>query len=97
MSCVDLNSGYLQKEMDENDQHKTAFITKYGLYEYKCMSFGLTNAPATFMRTMTLVLQGLQWKEVIFYLDDVCIIGRSFSNITSQISEKHLLDSASIT
>ena len=87
MSTVDLNSGYWQIEMDEKDQHKTAFITKYGLYEYKRMPFGLTNAPATFMRAMTLVLQGLQWKEVMFYLDDVCIIGRNFLHHLSNIQE----------
>ena len=62
-------------------------LTKYGLYEYKHMPFGLTNAPATFMRVMTLVLQGLPWKEVIFYLDDVCIIGRSFHHHLSNIRE----------
>ena len=87
MSTVDLNSGYWQIEMDENDRDKTAFITECGLYEYKRMPFGLTNAPATFMRAMTLVLQGLQWKEVIFYLDDVCIIGRSFHHHLLNIRE----------
>ena len=87
LSTVDLNSGYWQIEMDEKDRHKTAFITKYGLYEYKRMPFGLTNAPATFMRAMTLVLQGLQWKDIIFYLDDVCILGKDFDHHLSKIRD----------
>ena len=77
-SCLDLASGYHQIMVDEKDRHKTAFITKYGLFEHRRMAFGLCNAPATFMRVMGLVLRGLTWKHILAYLDDVIVLGRGF-------------------
>ena len=77
-SALDMNSGYWQIPVAEEDKEKTAFITKYGLFHFLRMPFGLSNAPATFQRTMNLVLSGLIWVNVIVYLDDVNVIGKTF-------------------
>ena len=77
-STLDLLSGYWQVEVEECDRDKTAFVTKKGLYEFKVMPFGLSNAPATFQRLMDLTLAGLQWSHCLVYLDDIIVMGRSF-------------------
>jgi hypothetical protein len=53
-----INLDYLVK-MKEEDKPKTAFINKYGLFQFNRMSFGLCNAPATYARAIQLVLRGL--------------------------------------
>ena len=77
-STLDLSSGYWQIAIDPEHAHKTAFITKFGLYEHVRMGFGLCNAPATFQRIINLVLKGMIWNEVLAYIDDVIVMGKSF-------------------
>jgi hypothetical protein len=54
-SKINLQSGYHQLKIREYDIPKTAFVSRYGLYEYTVISFGLTNAPAYFMYLMNKV------------------------------------------
>ena len=83
-STLDLASGYWQVEMDPQDAEKTAFCTRYGLYQWRVMPFGLCNAPSTFERLMEKVLSGLQWKVALLYLDDIIV----FSSTVEQQLER---------
>ena len=77
-STLDLASGYWQCEVEESDRPKTAFSTHKGLFQFKVMPFGLSNAPACFERLMELVLRGLLWEKCLCYLDDIIVMGKTF-------------------
>jgi hypothetical protein len=86
-SKLDANSAYWQIKIRDEDRKKTAFLTRYGLYEHVRMGFGLCNAPATFSRVMNLVLRGLHWKTVLAFLDDILVLGKSFDDHVQNLSE----------
>ncbi|XP_052762346.1 uncharacterized protein LOC128204991 [Mya arenaria] len=86
-SKLDANCAYWQVKISEADRKKTAFLTKYGLFEHVRMGFGLTNAPATFSRVVNLILRGMNWKTVLAFLDDILVLGKSFEDHMHNLAE----------
>ena len=86
-STIDLQSAYMQLEVAKEDRHKTAFITKYGLFEYLVMPFGLCNAPSTFQRCVELIFRGIQWKYLLVYLDDIIVMASNFDEHLDRLEE----------
>ena len=75
-SKIDMRSGYHLK-IREQDIPKTAFTTRYGLYEYTVMSFGLTNAPAYFMNMMNKVFMEFLDKFVVVFINDILVYSKN--------------------
>ena len=84
--CIlDLCSGYYQIPLEKDSRKKTSFNTRFGSFQWTRLPMGLCTAGATFQRAMTLVLRGLEWEEVIVYLDDVIVLGTDFSDTLSAL------------
>ena len=78
-STFDLKSGYHQIEMYLPDMHKTAFITQFGLYEWKVMLMGAKASGANFQRVMDTIMAGLSWKSVLVYLDELVVFVKNYA------------------
>jgi hypothetical protein len=84
-SEMDLCSGYHQIKIHAEDIPKTAFATRYGLFEYRAMSFGLTNVPAQFMYLMNFAFMPELNMFVIVFIDDILVYSKSMEE-----REEHL-------
>jgi hypothetical protein len=84
-SKIDLRSGHHQMKIRPSDIPKTAFSTRYGLYEFIVISFGLTNAPAYFMNLMNKVFMEYLDRFVVVFIDSILIYSKNDSD-----HEEHL-------
>ncbi|CEL54635.1 Retrotransposable element Tf2 155 kDa protein type 1 OS=Schizosaccharomyces pombe (strain 972 / ATCC 24843) GN=Tf2-1 PE=4 SV=1 [Rhizoctonia solani AG-1 IB] len=91
---LDLRWGYNNVRVKEGDEWKTAFRTKYGLFETLVMPFGLSGAPGAFQAMMNEVFQDLLDVSVIIYLDDILIFSKNPEEHESHVKEvlQHLMD-----
>ena len=84
-SKIDLRSGYYQLRVKEVDVPKTAFRTRYGLYEFLVMPFGLTKEPTAFMDLMNRVFRPYVDRFVVVFIDDILVYSKD-----TQEHEQHL-------
>lgn len=76
-SKLDVRQAYHRVRMAAGHEFKTAFKTRYGLFEYLVMPFGLTNAPAQFQAHMQCIFHDLLDISVVIYLDDILIFSKT--------------------
>ena len=84
-SKIDLRSGYHQLKIRPEDRPKMVFTTRYGLYEFTVVPFGLTNAPAFFMNLMNKVMMDFLDQFVVVFVDDILVYSS-----TQEEHEQHL-------
>jgi hypothetical protein len=84
---LDCYSGYHQIALKEEYQIKTAFITPYGTYAYKTMSFRLKNAGATYQRAIQMCFADQLHRNVEAYVDDIVIKTRASNDLIADLEE----------
>lgn len=77
ITALDLISGYWQVKLHADDAEKSAFVTPGSLFQFRRLSSGLCNTPATFQRLMDRILGRLKWTMALVYLDDIIVYANS--------------------
>ena len=88
-STLDAKSGYWQVQMDESSKKKTAFHASNGLYQFRVMSFGFCNTPATFKRVIQHILVGLDGSSPFCcaYTDDILVFSDTLEQHTIHLQQ----------
>jgi hypothetical protein len=86
-SKMDLRDGYYKFRIAEEDIHKTAFKTRYGLFEFTVLPFGLSNAPASFSVLINRVIGDLFKIYIISYMDDIVIYSKTEAEHKDHLDE----------
>ena len=88
---MDLMKGYHQVKMEDKSKNKTAFICHLGLFQYRCMPFGLNNAQQP---SKDYIINKLfykkEWDSVFTYLDDILVVSATFKENLHDVG--HVLD-----
>lgn len=84
---LDIRQAYHRVRMAMGHEYKTAFKTRYGLFEYLVMPFGLTNAPAQFQSHMQSIFGDLLDISVVIYLDDILIFSKTLEEHIQVVRE----------
>ena len=86
-TSIDLGQAYYQVGMAEEIQDVTAFSTRQGQFCFNRLPFGLATAPATFQRMMHTMLEGILFKGVVVYLDDILVYGKDREEHNARLEE----------
>ncbi|CAF4371887.1 unnamed protein product [Rotaria sp. Silwood2] len=85
-SKLDMKSGFWQVPFKEEDKHKTAFITPYGLYEWNVLAQGLKNSPLSFQQVMLDVSSPCRQFSLV-YIDDIVIFSGTFEEHFNHLTQ----------
>ncbi|SPC67056.1 uncharacterized protein UHOD_11464 [Ustilago sp. UG-2017b] len=83
---IDLRGAYNLLRIAKGDEWKTAFHTRYGLFQYNVMPFGLTNAPASFQHLMNDTFKDMLDRSLIIYLDNLLIYSSTLEQHQGHVS-----------
>ena len=86
LSKIDMTRGYWQVPLDDESIPLTAFVTPFGLFNWRVMPFGLKNAPATFCRLVTKLLKNLE-DFAAAYLDDILIFSKTWNEHVNHLKQ----------
>ena len=89
-ATIDLLSGYWQLGMTERAKERSAFCTRRGLFQFTRMPFGLPGAPGSFCRLMEIVLNDLNYKICLCYLDDIVVFAKTPHELLERL--RYVLD-----
>jgi len=79
-SSIDMAQGYFQLPIKIEDRYKTAFITDFGLYQFKRIPKGFKNSGPIFQRIINNIFSDYLYKTMVAYLDDICCFGKDFES-----------------